>query len=67
MRGKGKPRASGCAGSAASVVIWNPAGIAWPEELGHLHLIELSLAYPLYYVAVSLWLGGMQRRARKNA
>ncbi|MBW2240759.1 MAG: CDP-diacylglycerol O-phosphatidyltransferase [Deltaproteobacteria bacterium] len=43
------------------------AGIAWPEKLAHLHLIELSLLYPAYYIAVSLWLGGMQRRARGKA
>ncbi|MCP5059257.1 MAG: CDP-diacylglycerol O-phosphatidyltransferase [bacterium] len=43
------------------------AAIAWPEKLAHLHLIELSLLYPAYYFAISLWLGGMQRRARKKA
>jgi len=24
-------------------------------------LIKLSLAYPLYYVGISLWLGGLRR------
>jgi len=37
------------------------AAIAFPERLGHLPLIKLSLAYPLYYVGISLWLGGLRR------
>lgn len=50
-------------------VVWTAviaAAISWPEELAHLHLIEFSLLYPAYYMAVSAWLGGMQRRARKE-
>ncbi len=49
----------------AGAALWTAvvaAAIAWPERLGHLHLIELSLLYPAYYVAVSIWLGGLQRR-----
>ncbi len=36
--------------------------LAFPERAGRLHLTELSLLYPAYYVALSLWLGGIQRR-----
>jgi phosphatidylcholine synthase len=30
-----------------------------PEETARLHLLELSLLYPAYYIAGSLWLGGL--------
>lgn len=37
------------------------AAIALPETAERLHLVELSLAYPLYYLALSFWLGGLRR------
>ena len=37
--------------------------IAFPDRVGDFPLIKLSLLYPAYYVAVSIWLGGMQRRS----
>lgn len=35
--------------------------MAFPERVGDFPLMKLSLIYPAYYVAVSIWLGGMQR------
>jgi phosphatidylcholine synthase len=35
-----------------------------PERARPLRLVELSLLVPAYYFAVSLWLGGIHRRAR---
>jgi hypothetical protein len=32
-----------------------------PERVAPLHLLELSLLYPAYYIAGSLWLGGLAR------
>lgn len=47
------------------------AGLAWaiaigfaalaPDHAERLHVVELSLAYPALYVALSLWLGGWAR------
>ena len=39
------------------------AGIAAPDELGRLPLVELSLLYPAYYLGISFWLGGLHRDA----
>lgn len=39
------------------------AAVAWPGALGRLPLIPLSLAYPVWYVGISLWLGGLHRRS----
>jgi len=38
------------------------AALAFPQRAERLHLVELSLLYPAYYVGLSLWLGGLQRR-----
>jgi phosphatidylcholine synthase len=38
-------------------------GVLDPERARPLHLVELSLLLPAYYFAVSLWLGGLHRRA----
>jgi phosphatidylcholine synthase len=35
-----------------------------PERARPLRLVEISLLVPAYYFAVSLWLGGIRRRAR---
>ncbi len=43
------------------------AAIAFPDRLGHLRLVEISLVYPAYYAAISVWLGGMQRQWRRSA
>ena len=46
-------------------LIWSgtvATAIAFPERFMDLPLIELSLVYPVYYVVVSMWLGGLQRR-----
>jgi hypothetical protein len=32
-----------------------------PERAAPLHLLGLSLLYPAYYIAGSLWLGGLAR------
>jgi phosphatidylcholine synthase len=34
-----------------------------PDRVRAFHLLELSLAYPIYYLAISLWLGGVHREA----
>jgi phosphatidylcholine synthase len=33
-----------------------------PELAARYHVVQLSLAYPIFYVGLSLWLGGLQRR-----
>jgi hypothetical protein len=33
-----------------------------PERLAGFPLLEISLVYPIYYFAISFWLGGLQRR-----
>ncbi len=48
----------------AGAVLWTTtvaAAIAFPQRLAGLPLIELSLLYPIYYVGISLWLGGLHR------
>jgi hypothetical protein len=37
-----------------------------PEVAGRFHLAELSLVYPAFYMGLSLWLGGLQRRSRRT-
>jgi phosphatidylcholine synthase len=37
-------------------------GVLDPERARPLHLVEISLLFPAYYFAVSLWLGGLHRR-----
>jgi phosphatidylcholine synthase len=32
-----------------------------PDRVRAFHLLELSLAFPIYYFALSLWLGGLRR------
>jgi phosphatidylcholine synthase len=32
-----------------------------PDHVRAFHLLELTLAYPVYYLAISLWLGGLHR------
>ncbi|MBW2231823.1 MAG: CDP-diacylglycerol O-phosphatidyltransferase [Deltaproteobacteria bacterium] len=48
-----------------SGVVWAVAvGFAalQPELAGHYHVAELSLAYPIFYVGLSLWFWGLERR-----
>jgi len=55
---------------AATVVggvvwIWSVAFCIWfPESTGRLHLLELSLLYPAWYLVLSAWLGGWGRERR---
>lgn len=35
--------------------------VAFPERTGRWHLAEATLAYPVYYLAISAWLGGWRR------
>lgn len=37
--------------------------VLWPEPSRALHLAEISLAFPAWYVLLSLWLGGLRRGA----
>jgi phosphatidylcholine synthase len=32
-----------------------------PDRVRAFHLLEITLAYPIYYLAISLWLGGLHR------
>jgi len=48
----------------AGAVLWLlavSAVIIWPRPLGELRLMEISLLYPAYYIAISMWLGGWHR------
>jgi phosphatidylcholine synthase len=40
------------------------AVILWPEPLSGIRLLETSLLFPAYYIAISLWLGGWLRAGR---
>ena len=42
------------------------AAILWPRSLGPIRLIEISLLYPAYYIAISLWLGGWHRKVARR-
>lgn len=49
----------------AGAAVWIVAvasAIAWSESLEGFHLIEISLVFPAYYIAISLWIGGWHRR-----
>jgi phosphatidylcholine synthase len=56
-------------GRASSVLVacaWGVvmvAAIGFPERAGALRLVEVSLAFPIYYLGQSAWLGGWLRRA----
>jgi phosphatidylcholine synthase len=44
--------------------LWTVALAIWvlaPERVGAFPLLELSLAFPVYYLALSFWLGGLHR------
>ena len=43
------------------------AAIIWPGSLKGIRLIEITLLYPAYYIAISLWLGGWHRKNRRIA
>ena len=46
--------------SRTGALLWSAvtsAAVAWPDWAQPLHLAELSLAYPLYYMGASAWLG----------
>jgi phosphatidylcholine synthase len=49
-------------GGAIVWILAVSAAIAWSEQLTKIHLIEISLLYPAYYIAISLWLGGWHRK-----
>jgi hypothetical protein len=42
------------------------AAILWPSSLEPIRLIEISLLYPAYYIAISLWLGGWHRKVARR-
>jgi phosphatidylcholine synthase len=37
------------------------AAIVWPETFAETRLVEISLVFPAYYIAISMWLGGWHR------
>ena len=43
------------------------AAIVWPEPPAGIPLIKITLLYPAYYVAISLWLGGWHRKIPQSA
>ena len=42
-------------------------GVGFPGSTGDLPLMELSLLYPAWYVAISFWLGGLAQREGQAA
>ena len=38
------------------------AAVIWPDSTRAIHLPEISLAFPAWYVLLSLWLGGLRGR-----
>lgn len=51
--------------TGAGALLWMlgmAVAVAWPERARALHLTELSLLFPAWYVALSAWLGGWLRR-----
>jgi phosphatidylcholine synthase len=50
-------------GGAGVWILAAAALLLWPELPGHTAWAWLSLVYPAGYVALSLWLGGLARRA----
>ena len=51
-------------GGAAVWILAVSALLFWPELPGHRALAWLTLAYPVFYVGLSFWLGGLGRRRR---
>jgi hypothetical protein len=54
----------------AGAALWllaTSAAIIWPGSLKGIRLIEITLLYPTYYIAISLWLGGWHRRNQRRA
>jgi phosphatidylcholine synthase len=46
-------------------VVLFAVAVAFPQATGRFHLAELTLAYPIYYLAISAWLGGWRRPRRR--
>jgi phosphatidylcholine synthase len=42
------------------------AAIIWPRPLSEIRLVEISLLYPAYYIAISIWLGGWHRSSLRR-
>jgi phosphatidylcholine synthase len=51
---------------AALWIVAVAAAIVWQRELEGIPLIELTLLFPAYYIAISLWLGGWHRRRSRR-
>ena len=49
-------------GGAAVWILATAALLLWPEPPGQRALAWLTLAYPVGYVALSFWLGGLAGR-----
>ncbi len=52
--------------SALLAALWLAAmaiAVLWPEVARSYHLVHLSLAFPVYYLVLSLWQGGIHRRS----
>ena len=43
------------------------AAIVWPRSLKGIQLMEITLLYPVYYIAISMWLGGWHRSRPRKA
>jgi phosphatidylcholine synthase len=42
------------------------AAIIWPGSLRQIRLVEITLLFPAYYIAVSMWLGGWHRKSSRT-
>ncbi len=51
---------------AALWVVVVALAIGFPERSAGWHLIEISLLYPVWYVALSFWLGGLAHRELRS-
>jgi phosphatidylcholine synthase len=52
---------------AAAWILAVCAAIIWPHPLREVRLVEITLLFPLYYIAISLWLGGWHRKLAGGA
>lgn len=53
----------------AGAVLWIlaiSAAIIWPRPLSEIGLVEISLLFPAYYIAISMWLGGWHRSSPRR-
>jgi phosphatidylcholine synthase len=52
---------------AALWIVAVAAAIVWQRALEGIPLVQITLLYPAYYIAISLWLGGWHQRRLQGA